>query len=76
MMVGRETRTINWAVDVASRLKGAQFPMYEDEARNRLRGLTIKGLDVGSILEGVDFPVDTPAILLHRLSERLDKSMQ
>jgi predicted transcriptional regulator len=70
-MARTETRPVNWAVDVASRLKGARFPIEEEEARSRLKGLTIKGRDIDEVLDQVDFPISTPAIMLRQLSENL-----
>jgi predicted transcriptional regulator len=70
-MARTETRPVNWAVDVASRLKGARFPLEEEEARSRLEGLTVKGRGIGEILDEVDFPIATPAIMLRQISENL-----
>lgn len=71
MMARTAVRTDNWAVDVASRFKGAQFPVDEQEARRRMEGLTIRGKDASEVLDQMEFPVDTPAILLHRISQSL-----
>lgn len=68
-MVASKARTVNWAVDVASRLKGVQFPIDEHQAREKLQGMMVKGKDIDEVLSRVDFPVDTPASLLHQISD-------
>jgi predicted transcriptional regulator len=71
-MARTETRPVNWAVDVASRLKGARFPIEKEEARDRLEGMAIREQDIDEILDRIDFPVATPAVLLRLISESLD----
>ena len=71
-MAKTTTKSVNWAVDVAARLKGAHFPIDEGEARDRLKGLTVKGQEIESILDHMDFPIATPADLLHQISDSLE----
>ncbi len=68
-----ETKTIaaNWAVEVASRMKGARFPLDMDTASERLSGVEIQGRGISHYLINVDFPLDTPADLLHEISSQL-----
>lgn len=68
-MAQTTTRPVNWAVDVASRLKGAHFPLEEEEARERLEGISVKGNDISGILDHMQFPVATPADMLRQISE-------
>jgi predicted transcriptional regulator len=70
-MAGTTTRSVNWAVDVASRLKGAHFPLDEEEARERLDGIMVKGNDINGILDRMLFPVTTPADMLRQISESI-----
>jgi transcriptional regulator len=71
-MARTTTRPVNWAVDVASRLKGAHFPLEEEEARERLEGLTVKGNDINGILDRMQFPLATPAEMLRQISEGIE----
>ncbi len=71
-MARTTTKPVNWAVDVASRLKGAHFPLDEVEARERLEGVMVKGNDIKDILDRMNFPVPTPADMLHQISDGLD----
>ncbi len=68
-----ETRNIptNWAVEVASRMKGARFPLDLETASERLSGVEIQGRGISHYLNNVDFPLDTPADLLHEISSQL-----
>ncbi len=74
-MANREcgTRTIptNWAVEVASRMKGAHVPMGQEDAYERLSGLEIQGRGIFHFLRNVDFPLETPAELLHEISDQV-----
>lgn len=71
-MARTTTRSVNWAVDVASRLKGSQFPLEEGEARERLEGVKVKGNDINGILDRMKFPIATPAEMLRLISEGAD----
>jgi predicted transcriptional regulator len=71
-MARTTTRPVNWAVDVASRLKGAHFPLEEEEARERLEGVTVKGNDINDVLDRLQFPIATPAEMLRLISEGAD----
>jgi len=68
------TRTVNWAVEAASRMKGARFPLGEDEVSERLRGMKIGGKDIEDILEDIDLPVATPAELLKAIKDQIASS--
>lgn len=69
-MVKTSTRTINWAVEVASRMRGASFPLDEDDARDRLKGIRVEGRGIDEFVDNVHFPVATPADLLHDISKQ------
>lgn len=69
LMAQTTTRSVNWAVEVASRLKGAHFPLDEEEARERLEGVMVKGNDINGILDHMQFPIATPAEMLRLISE-------
>lgn len=69
-MVRTSTRTINWAVEVASRMRGAAFPLDEEDARGRLKGIRVEGRSIDEFVDRIHFPVATPADLLHDISRQ------
>lgn len=73
-MSGTTPRTINWAVEAATRMKGATFPLERDEATERLRGLKVGGTAIEEILEEVRFPVATPAEMLKAIKNQITSS--
>jgi predicted transcriptional regulator len=64
------TMTTNWAVEVATRMRGVDFPLTEEEARKRLKGVRVEGQNVLEFLDNIEFPLDTPADLLHAISKQ------
>jgi hypothetical protein len=66
-----EVLGIDWAVHVLARIKGLNFPVEKEQLIERLRGLVIKDRKVEEILEKLEYPVKTPAELLHRIKEQL-----
>ncbi len=72
----RETRTVpvNWAVEVANRTKGLDFPLDKDRTSDVLEGMKVNGEDIELLLNDVSFPVDTPAELLHEISQAAGKN--
>lgn len=66
-----EVLGIDWAVHVLARIKGLDFPAEREQLTQRLRGVVIKGRRAEEILEKLEYPVKTPAELLHRIRKRL-----
>ncbi len=66
-----EVLGIDWAVHVLAKIKGLDFPAEREQLAERLRGLVIKGKRAEEILAELEYPVKTPAELLHKLRERL-----
>ncbi len=66
-----EVLGIDWAVHVLARIKGLDFPVEKEQLASRLGGLVIKGRQVEEILEKLEYPIKTPAELLHRIREQL-----
>ncbi len=64
----------NWAVEVAQRMKGVNFPIDRDTAASKLRGVKAEGKDISETLGAISFPVDTPADLLHQISQQVGKA--
>ncbi len=66
-----EVLDIDWAVHVLARIKGLDFPVGKEQLAERLEGLIIKGKKVEEILEELEYPVKSPAELLHKIKLRL-----
>ncbi len=62
---------IDWAVHVLAKVKGLDFPVGKDELIERLKGMIIKGKKIEDILSKIDYPIRTPAELLHKIREKL-----
>ena len=65
--------SIDWAVNVLARLKGVDFPITKEALLEKLGGLTIKGLSIEEIANRIDYPINTPAELLHKIKEALQQ---
>ncbi len=66
-----EVLGIDWAVHVLARIKGLDFPAGKEELAERLSGLVIGGRKAEEVLEKLEYPVKTPAELLHAIKEKL-----
>lgn len=62
---------IDWAIHVLARVKGLDFPVDKEQLISRLSGLVIKGKSIEKILENLEYPVRTPADLLHKIKVQL-----
>ncbi|WP_456329203.1 KaiC associated regulatory domain-containing protein [Archaeoglobus sp.] len=62
-----EVLDIDWAVHVLARIKGLDFPVEKDALLERLKGMVIKGKNIEEILEKINYPVKSPAQLLHEI---------
>ncbi len=59
-----------WAVLVLTKIRGIDFPVSGPEAlRERLRGIEINGKSAEELVERIDYPVRSPAELLHKLKK-------
>ncbi len=67
-----EVLDIDWAVHVLARIKGLDFPANRDALEERLKGLIIKGKKIEDILEKLEYPVKSPAELLHGIKVNLE----
>lgn len=68
-----EVLGIDWAVHVLVRIKGLDFPVEKDQLIERLKGLVIKGKKAEEILEKLEYPIKTPAELLHKIKVHLEE---
>jgi hypothetical protein len=72
-----ETKTIEevfdieilWAFRVLKSLKGLHFPAEKEQLEERLRDIEIKGKSISQLLDKIEYPVKSPAELLHKLKE-------
>ena len=60
-----------WAAHVLMRIKGMEFPAEKGELEDRLRGLVVKGKDLGELVEELEHPITSPADLLKKLKQKL-----
>ncbi len=67
-----EVLDIDWAVHVLARIKGVDFPVNRDVLEERLKGMIIKGKKIEEILEKLEYPIKSPAELLHGIKVNLE----
>ncbi len=67
-----EVLDIDWAVHVLTRIKGLDFPVEKDQLKERLSGIVIKGKKIEEILEKLEYPIKSPADLLHKIKTHLE----
>ena len=58
---------IDWAVHVLARIKGLDFPVEKEQLAERFRGMVIKDKKAEEILDKLEYPIKSPAELLHRI---------
>lgn len=63
-----------WAIDIARRVKGTDFPIKEAEARERLKGIKVGDKGISELLDNVKFPVSTPNDLLMGIASQVEAS--
>jgi probable regulatory domain-containing protein len=68
-----EVLGVDWAVHVLAKIKGLDFPVDKEQLEERLRGLVIKGKKVEEILDKLEYPVKSPADLLHKIKVHLEE---
>ncbi len=66
-----EVLGVDWAVHVLAKIKGLDFPVEKDQLIDRLKGMVIKGKKAEEILEKLEYPVKSPAELLHKIKVHL-----
>ncbi len=66
-----EVLDIDWAVHVLARIKGLDFPVDREALSSKLSGMVIKGRPIEEILDKIEYPVKSPAELLHKIKEQL-----
>ncbi len=66
-----EVLGVEWAIKVLIRLRGVDFPVKKEDLEEKLKGIIIKGKPVEEILEKMEFPLKTPAEVLHEIKKNL-----
>lgn len=62
---------IDWAVHVLVAIRGVDFPVGREKLMERLSGMQIMGEDIQKILDKIEYPIKSPAELLHKIREHL-----
>lgn len=63
---------IPWAYLVLRKTKGIKYPINSaEELKEKLDGLTIKGIPIEEIINSIQYPIKTPAVLIHEIKEYL-----
>ena len=68
-----EVLEIGWAVLVLAKTRGLDFPVDKQTLMERLGGMILKGRNVEELLEKIEYPVKSPAELLHKLKQVLEE---
>ncbi len=66
-----EVLDIDWAVHVLARIRGLDFPAGREDLLERLGGMVVKGRKMEEILDKIEYPVKSPAELLHKIRLQL-----
>ena len=69
-----EVLDVDWAVHVLAKIRGLDFPVEKEQLMERLEGIVIKGKKIEEILEKLEYPVKSPAELLHKIKVQLQTS--
>lgn len=62
---------IDWAIHVLIAIKGLDFPVEKEKLLERLKGMKIMEKSMEEILEEIEYPVKSPAELLHKIKEKI-----
>ncbi|NPA40368.1 MAG: bacterio-opsin activator [Thermodesulfobacteria bacterium] len=67
-----KTLDIPWAYLVLRKTKGIKYPITEpEELKERLGGINIKGVKAEEVIDNLQYPIKTPAMLLHEIKNYL-----
>ncbi len=63
---------IPWVYSVLKRMKGVKYPIQSPESlEEKLTGIDIKGIPATDIIKKLTYPINSPAIFLHKIKEHL-----
>jgi len=65
---------VEWSVKITQKIKGLDFPVNKSDLLKRLEGVVIFDKPINEILDKLEYPVPTPANLLHQISQKLKES--
>ncbi len=57
-----------WPIQVAKLTSNLDFPLSKDEACEKIIGIAVKGEDIGQIMNRLDYPIESPADLMDKIS--------
>jgi probable regulatory domain-containing protein len=66
-----------WPVYVLKAIKGMDFPVEEsdkEELKERLKGIKVKDKQAEELVDKIEFPIKSPADLLHKLANSVKES--
>ncbi len=67
-----QTLEIPWAYLVLRKIKGIRYPIISsEELKEKIGDLKIKGISAKEIISNIQYPIKTPAMLLHEIKEYL-----
>lgn len=62
---------VAWAIFVLSRIKGVDFPADKEVLKEKIGDLEVKGRRLNEVLEELEYPIRSPAELLHKIKSKL-----
>ncbi len=66
------TLDVPWAYLVLRKSKGIKYPIISsEELKERFRGLNIKGIPSEEVFDNLQYPIKTPAMLIHEIKQYL-----
>jgi len=68
-----EVLDVDWAVHVLAKIRGLDFPASKEQLMERLKGIVIKGKKIEEILDKLEYPIKSPADLLHKIKMHLEE---
>ena len=68
-----EVLDVDWAVHVLAKIRGLDFPVNKEQLMERLKGMVIKGKKIEEILDKLEYPIKSPADLLHKIKMHLEE---
>lgn len=67
-----KTLEIPWAYLILRKSKGLKYPILESKTlKEKLSGISVKGINIEEILDHIQYPIKNPATLLREIKEYL-----
>ena len=61
-------------MQVLSKVKGLDFPIEKEPLKERLGGIVLNAKKIEEILDELEYPIKSPAELLHRIKMKLNNN--